>query len=386
MPPSAEARLAALLATPWLGPVLAALPGARLVGGCVRDALAGLPAAYIDLATPDPPTLTAERLAAAGLRVLPTGLSHGTLTAISEGRPIEVTTLRRDLSTDGRHAEVAWTTDWRQDAARRDFTLNALSLSPDGVVHDFFGGQADLAAGRLRFVGDPAQRIAEDRLRILRFFRFLARFGSNDPHPATLAAIHAAVPGLAQLSPERVWSELKRLLAGPRAAQMIALMQQTGVLQAVLPGSDPARLARLVELGTPADPVLRLAALSPEDIRPLAARLRLANAERDQVIALRQPLTIGDDGNLNQALADTPAATLSGRAWLKGEPALALRLAAAERPVFPLEGRDALALGLAPGPEIGQALARVRQWWILQTGAGADKAACLDRLRQEIAR
>ncbi len=385
MPPDAEARLAALLATPWLGPVLATLPGARLVGGCVRDALAGLPAADIDLATPDPPARVSERLGEAGLRVLPTGIAHGTVTAISDGRPIEVTTLRRDVSTDGRHAEVAWTLDWREDASRRDFTINALSLSPDGVLHDYFGGQADLAAGRLRFVGEPARRIAEDALRILRFFRFLARFSGNNPDQSTLAAIQAGVPGLAQLSPERVWSELKRLLGGPRAPEMVALMQQAGVLQALLPGSDPASLARLVGLGAPADPVLRLAALSPEDIRRLAARLRLSNAERDQVVALRRPLTIGNDDDLGPALVDDPAAILSGRAWLKGEAGLATRLAGAERPVFPLEGRDALALGLAPGPGVGRALAQVRHWWILDTAATADRSACLVRLRQEIA-
>ncbi len=384
MPPNAEARLAALLATPWLRPVLAALPGARLVGGCVRDALAGLAPADIDLATPDPPERVIEHLAAAGLRALPTGLAHGTVTALSDGHPVEVTTLRRDTTTDGRHAEVTWTPDWREDAARRDFTINALSLSADGQVHDYFAGQADLAAGRLRFVGEPPRRIAEDTLRILRFFRFLARFGRDAPDAATLAAIQAGVPGLARLSPERVWSELKRLLEQPRAGEMAALMQATAVLDAILPNADPDRLRRLVALGAPADPILRLAALTPEPGLAVARRLNLSNAERDRLIALGAPPLSGltDPAELRRLRTEAPASLLAGRAWLGGDPELAHRLLQTPQPLFPLEGRDVLALGVPPGPAVGKLLAAVRHWW-LTDGAEAPRAACLIKLEEE---
>ncbi len=175
--------------------LFAILPTARLVGGCVRDTLAGRPVADIDLATPLPPEDAAQTLTAAGIRVIPTGLAHGTVTALIDGRPYEITTLRRDLVTDGRHAEVAWTGDWREDAARRDFTMNAMSLAPDGTLHDYFGGAADLAAGRVRFVGDAATRVAEDYLRILRFFRFQARYGTGDPDPAAMAAVRGGRRG-----------------------------------------------------------------------------------------------------------------------------------------------------------------------------------------------
>ena len=387
MPPDAEARLAALLATPWLGPVLSALPGARLVGGCVRDALAGLTPADIDLATPDPPDRVIERLSAAGLRALPTGLAHGTVTALNDSHPVEVTTLRRDQTTDGRHAEVVWTPDWQEDAARRDFTINALSLSADGKVHDYFGGQADLAAGHLRFVGEPQRRIAEDTLRILRFFRFLARFGRETPDAATLAAIQAGVPGLARLSPERIWSELKRLLEQPRASEMAVLMQGAGVLEAILPGADPGRLRRLLEFGAPADPILRLAALTPEPGLAVARRLNLSNAERDLLIALGEPPLSGiaDPAELRRLRVDASARPLAGRAWLGGDADLARRLLQTPQPIFPLEGRDVLALGVAPGPTVGKLLAAVRRWW-LEDGAKAPRGDCLERLKQEQAR
>ena len=245
--------IAGLLADPALAPVLAALPHARIVGGAVRDALAGVPIADIDLATPDPPEATTASLERAGLRVIPTGLSHGTVTALVDDRAFEITTLRRDVSTDGRHAEVAWTTDWRADAARRDFTINAMSLARDGTLYDYFGGQSDLAAGIVRFVGDPATRIAEDFLRILRFFRFFARYARAAPDQAATSAIRAAVPGLARLSPERLWSELKKILSAPAPGAAIHLMADLGVLSALIPeGADPARLDRL--LATPAPP------------------------------------------------------------------------------------------------------------------------------------
>ena len=269
--------------------VLDALPGARLVGGCVRDALAGRPVADVDLATPDPPEEVARRLQGAGLRAVPTGLQHGTITAVSGHRGFEVTTLRRDVDTDGRHARVAWTEDWREDAARRDFTMNAMSMLPDGTVHDYFGGLDDLRAGRVRFVGEAAARIAEDYLRVLRFFRFHARYDRGVPDPSALAALRAGVPGLARLSPERVWSELKRILATPDPCGSIVLMGELGVLPALLPGAVPDGLLRLVASGAPADPLLRFAALCLGMAEAMAERLRMSAAERDRLLALSGP-------------------------------------------------------------------------------------------------
>ncbi len=375
---------------PPLAAVLAALPEARVAGGAVRDTLAGRPVADIDLATPRPPDQVMAALDAAGIRTVPTGLAHGTVTAVAGGRGFEITTLRRDVETDGRHAVVAFTDDWREDAARRDFTLNALSMTPDGAVYDYFGGIADLRAGVVRFVGDPAQRIAEDYLRILRFFRFFARYASGPPDPAAVAAIRDGVPGLAGLSAERVWSELRRILATPDPCGAVALMADLGVLAAVLPeGTDPAGLARLVARGAPADPLLRLAALLTGDTLAVAERLRLSNADRDRLLAVRAaPLAqpSDDDAALRRLLADTPNDVLIDRTWLDGgaEPAwdrLRDRLAAMPRPVFPLVGRDVVACGVAPGPRVGELLRDLRRWW-LDGGCTADRAVC----RAELAR
>ncbi|HJS85477.1 MAG TPA: CCA tRNA nucleotidyltransferase, partial [Acetobacteraceae bacterium] len=223
-----------------------ALPEARVVGGAVRDSLLGLPVADIDLATPASPDQVIAALTRAGVRTIPTGLGHGTVTALVDGRGYEITTLRRDVATDGRHAVVAFTDDWRTDAARRDFTLNALSMDRHGAVFDYFGGIADLRAGRIRFVGDPARRIAEDYLRILRFFRFHARYARAPPDGAAIRAIQAGLPGLARLSPERVWSELKRILEAPDPRAALALMARLSVLAATLPeGADLPRLCAM---------------------------------------------------------------------------------------------------------------------------------------------
>ncbi len=291
-PPAAMIDRPGFLDAPAVAAVLAALPGARAVGGCVRDALAGRDIADVDVAAPVAPDVIAARLRQAGLKVFETGLDHGTVTAVLDHVPVEVTALRRDVVTDGRHAVVAWTTDWREDAARRDFTINAMSLTPDGALFDYFGGRADLAAGRVRFVGDPDTRLAEDYLRALRFFRFQARYGVGAPDAAAVAAIARAVPGLARLSAERVWMELKRILSVPDPVAAVDLMAQTGVLEAVLPEAGDvasagrhglAALRRLVAAGAPADPLLRLAALLPADGQnaavALCGRLRLSGAE-----------------------------------------------------------------------------------------------------------
>ena len=382
-----------LLREPGPAAVLAALPSARLVGGAVRDTVAGLPVADIDLATPLTPDRATAALEAAGIRVVPSGLDHGTVTAVADGRNIEITTLRRDEDTDGRHARVAFTTDWREDAARRDFTINALSMTPDGAVFDYFGGLDDLGAGRVRFVGDAARRIAEDYLRALRFFRFQARYGHGEPDAAALAAIRAAVPHLGRLSAERVWSELGRLLGASDPRGAIALMAALGVLAAVLPeGADPAQLARLVAAAAPVDAILRLAALLTGDAGTLAARLKLSGAERDRLVALRSPpipTPNEDDAALRRLLADEAADVLIGRIWLAGGdadgwPGLRARVAALPRPRFPLEGRDVLAFGVPPGPRVGALLRAVRAWW-LAGGCTATAEACVAELARLVA-
>ncbi len=375
-----------LLGDPAVRRLLAVLPTARLVGGCVRDALAGRPGADIDLATPLPPDGVAAALAGAGLRAVPTGIAHGTVTAVLDGRPFEITTLRRDVLTDGRHAAVAWTDDWREDAARRDFTINAMSLAPndvpgsppDGTLHDYFGGAADLRDGRVRFVGEAACRVAEDYLRILRFFRFQARYGAGPPDRDAVEAVTAGVPGIARLSAERVWAELKRILQAPDPGPALRLMAETGVLDAVVPeGADPARVA-----GLPADPVLRAAALLSGDRAAFAERLKLSGAEAERLHALAGPPPYGGEADLRRQLADTPPAVLLGRSLLaRQDEAMRERIRAIPRPVFPLEGRDALALGVPPGPGVGALLRQVRAWW-MEGGCVADAAGC----RTELAR
>ncbi len=371
------------LADPALRAVLAALPGARVVGGAVRDALLGRAVADVDLATERRPQEVVAALRAAGLKAVPTGLDHGTVTAVADHRGFEVTTLRRDLATDGRHAVVAFTDDWQADAARRDFTINAMSLAPDGAVFDYFGGIGDLRAQRVRFVGDPATRIAEDYLRVLRFFRFWARYGAGPPDEAATGAIAAAVPWLGRLSAERVWMEFKRILAAPDPRGAIMLMAELGVLAAVMPeGAAPARLAALVAAGAPAEPLLRLAALLDGDAARLAARLRLSAAERTRLQALRAAPSLpaeADDATLRRALACEQREVLIGRAWLAGGDAgLLARLTAMPTPIFPLHGRDLRQAGVAAGPGMGALLRDLHVWWL----AGG----CTGNVREELQR
>ncbi|HTU56240.1 MAG TPA: CCA tRNA nucleotidyltransferase [Acetobacteraceae bacterium] len=364
------------------------LPEARVVGGAVRDALLARRVGDIDLATPSPPEAVTEALERAGLRALPTGLAHGTVTALAEGRSFEITALRSDVATDGRHAEVAFTRSWEADAARRDFTLNALSLTREGWVFDYFGGIADLIGGRVRFVGPPALRLAEDRLRTLRFFRFFAVYARAEPEAATLADLAAAGEHLGLLSAERVWSELKRLLAAPEPRPALALMRRLGVLAAVLPeAGTTAGLDRLAALGAPADPLLRLAALARGELGKLAERLKLSGAEAERLAELQKgtvPTADADIASLRRLLADEPAELLIARSLLAGIGGAAggrlrARLATLPRPLFPLTGRDALALGMEPGPAVGAALGAVRAWW-LAGGCAADAAACCAEL------
>lgn len=383
--PALAVLSAAFLTDRDVARVLEALPGARVVGGAVRDTLAGLAVADIDVGSPSSPEEVMRRLEAAGVKCVPTGLAHGTVTAVTMRGPIEITTLRQDVETDGRHAVVAFTADWRADAARRDFTINAMSMQADGAVFDYFGGIADLRAHRVRFVGDPVARIAEDYLRVLRFFRFYARYGGEAPDRATADALRAGVVGFSRLSAERVWSELRRILAAPDPSAAIRLMAVLGVLQATIPeGADADVLERLARAGAPADPLLRGAALVTGDVESFADRLRLSGQEREALLMLRAgpvPHPQDDDAALRRLLADEPAEWLIGRAWiaggdLPGWAALRRRLAAVPRPLFPLFGRDVVALGVPEGPRVGVILREVRDWWKMG-GCVADAHTCI---------
>jgi poly(A) polymerase len=375
---------------------------ARFVGGCVRDALLGLPIADVDLATPARPEEVIAALEKAGVKAVPTGIEHGTVTAVAAPRHFEITTLRRDVETYGRHAKVAFDADWAEDAARRDFTINAIFLDPDGTVHDPAGGLADLAARRVRFVGDPARRIAEDVLRVLRYYRFEARFGSGRGEPAARAACREAVPLLPTLSAERVAQELTRLLAVADPVPALRMMQEDGVLAALLPEAARLdRLARLVALEAGAlrrspDPILRLAALvcvDAEGAARLAERLRLSNAWRDRLAGLTPPWPLDPSGDMRAqrlALYRLGAARYRDLALLAaaegaiGEQRLGELLASAAQwkpPAFPLAGRDVTALGVPPGPRVGQLLAELRQWWE-EGDFTADRAACLAHLKE----
>jgi poly(A) polymerase len=372
-------RQPAFLTDPALGNVWDVLPEARVVGGAVRDALAARAVVDIDLATTRPPTDTMAALRQAGVKVVPTGLGHGTVTAVVDGRGFEITTLRRDVETNGRHAVVAFTEDWRLDASRRDFTINAMSMARDGTLFDYFEGTADLQAGRVRFVGDPATRIAEDYLRILRFFRFYARYGRVPPDPATLAALRNGIPGLSRLSVERVWMELRRILAAPNPEEAVGLMARLGIWNAVLP--EAPAVSRLA--GLPADPVLRLAAMLTGDPLALAIRLKVSNDDRERLVRLlATPSPAGTDADLRRSLADHLPADLIDRAWLDGAEDTRRRLSKMARPVFPLEGRDVLSIGISPGPHVGALLREVRQWW-LDGGCVADRAACMAELARK---
>jgi poly(A) polymerase len=364
---------------------------ARFVGGCVRNAILDRPIDDIDIATPLEPQAVMEALKAAGLKFVPTGVEHGTVTAIAEGKPFEVTTLRRDVETDGRRAVVAFTTDWAEDAQRRDFRLNALYMDAEGRLYDPVGcGVEDALAGRIVFVGSPETRIREDYLRILRFFRFRAWYGRGEVDAAGLAACGALTAGLGQLSAERVSKELLKLLAAEDPREAVELMAVAGVLDAVLPGpKDLGRFARLVgiqrEILGAGDAVLRLAALFPSEpalVIGEAARLRLSKAQRDRLAA-----AAASEPALNPALSaqavrrilylgGVPAfrdrAMLAWAArpdpWSESQAWLSLLAQADDwtAPRFPLSGQDAAAAGLTPGPAMGKALRDAEAFWVEQ--------------------
>ena len=383
---------------------------ARVVGGAVRNALLDLPPGDIDVATTATPEVGMARAKAARLRTVPTGLAHGTVTVLARGLPLEVTTLREDVDTDGRHAVVRFGRDFGADAHRRDFTVNAMSADPDGTVHDTTGGVADLAAGRVRFIGDAATRIREDYLRILRFFRFSASYATGALDPEGIAAGAAGVAGLARLSRERVRAELLKLLVAPRAAAAVDAMAAAGVLGPTVGVPPwPERLGRVADIeaagGWDSDAARRLAALAIHDRREaelLRTQLRLSNEERDRLLGVAEGLSLiarhrpapdaaailhllhacGRAAALDTVMlrhAESPEAA-DDPAWQ----AAARAVATLAVPVLPVSGSDLLDRGLAAGPRVGAVLKDVQARWI-RAGFAADPATIHRLLDEAIA-
>lgn len=381
---------------PWMNeaPVrtlLAALAAggitARFVGGCVRDWVLGRPIADIDIAVDRPPEAVMKALEAADMKVVPTGLKHGTVTAIVKSHPYEITTLRRDVETDGRRAIVAFTDDWRADAERRDFTFNALYAEPDGTIHDYFDGRADLSAGRVRFIGDPERRIAEDRLRVLRFFRFHARYGRPPFDGPSFDACRRNAATVRGLSGERVHKELLRTLDAPGGADAFDAMLEAGVLDHWLPEyAGSAKLRALAAREEKADALRRLAAILPVDADAMAIgkRLKLSTQESVRLQLMLDPANEIDTTNLRASLYRLGTKLFIDRALLDapGDWRAALALASTwTPPELPIGGNDALALGLKPGPKVGALIEAVERWWIAGDFA-ADRNACLAELKR----
>lgn len=370
---------------------------ARVVGGAVRNALMELPIHEVDIATTAVPEVVMRRAATAGFKTVPTGIEHGTVTVIAEGVPYEVTTLREDVETYGRKAKVAFGRSWQHDAQRRDFTINALSMSRDGKVHDYAGGLPDIAAGRVRFVGDAATRIAEDYLRILRLFRFHAHYGRGDIDPDGLKASIAGRAGLASLSRERVRMEMMKLLAAPRAAATLQVMASAGILGDVIGGNfDVSAVSRMKAAETASgltnDPVRALAALAvtnTSDAERLKERLRLSNVEDARLMSMP------DRGlQISAAMTEAKARELLYRikpgnyidrvllAWARAGDAadttawrtLAMLPHRWTAPEFPLRASDFVVRGVPKGPALGKALATAEVYWIAQ-GFPSDAAA-----------
>lgn len=344
----------------------------KLVGGAVRDSLAGLPVKDIDFATRLLPKEVIARLKAGGIKVVPTGLAHGTVTAVLPSGPVEITTLRRDVSTDGRHATIEYSDDWREDASRRDFTINALYANlATGTVDDYFGGVADLQAGRVRFIGDPVKRIAEDHLRILRFFRFSARFASTSLDAEGLSACAQRANDLMALSRERIADELLKLLGLADPSAVVAAMISHNIFVPVLPEIVPNGATMVAELvarekaGSLApEPLRRLAALlptSPAIVDAVAARLRLSNKARKRLasVAARQ----ASDAEQPFELAYWQGKDVAIDRLLLGSGQAAL-LARWTPPTFPITGKDIVARGVRPGPEVASILQAVEKQWV----------------------
>ncbi|TCS62676.1 CCA tRNA nucleotidyltransferase [Varunaivibrio sulfuroxidans] len=389
---------------------------ARFVGGCVRDSILKRPVNDIDIATPAPPETVIALLEAADIKAIPTGIDHGTITAVIGSTHFEVTTLRIDVATDGRRAQVAYTDDWTQDAARRDFTINAMSCTQDGDIFDPYGGLEDLGLGRIRFVGDARQRITEDVLRLLRFFRFQAAYGRPPLDIEARNACRNLACRLPELSGERVRGELFRILTGPNPADTLIVMREETVLDYILPEARNIARLRMTEWlstravrveGLEPSPVRRLAALigkggTPTDGDPIADRLKFSNKERAHLrLMLAPPEAISPDlpvaarhrmlyrfGNTNvrdlALLAWADELTLNAHlprprtdAWI----AIVEETATWRRPEFPLKGRDLLDLGIPPGPQMGNFLKNTEAWW-QDADFVPDRSACLEHLRR----
>jgi poly(A) polymerase len=386
--------------TPALGRLFALLNAyggeVRVAGGAVRNGLLGLPVSDIDLATTLQPEEVIARAKAAGIKAVPTGIEHGTVTLVLDGKGYEVTTLRRDVETDGRRAQVAFGADWQEDAERRDLTINGLYAGQDGQVIDLVGGLADIETRTVRFIGDAEQRIAEDYLRVLRFFRFFAYYGHGRPDAAGLKACARAREKLKTLSAERVWSETKKLLSARDPGRALLWMRQSGVLGEILPETEkwgidaiPGLIAAEQALGWAVDPLLRLSAIVPKDaarVAAMAERLKLSNAEAQvleryakapkpsdtttDVAFDRDLYQFGQDGMIRVLKLELASA----RMQVEGDPkfmAKAARLSTLlqraerfERPVLPVKGSDVLAANVTPGPAVGEILAKVEAGWI----------------------
>jgi poly(A) polymerase len=388
----------------------------RVVGGALRNSLMGLPVADIDIATTLLPEAVIERAAAAGIKAVPTGIAHGTVTLVVEGEPFEVTTLRKDVETDGRHAQVAFSSDWQTDADRRDLTINALYANSDGEIIDLVGGLPDIEKRNIRFIGDAATRIAEDHLRILRFFRFFAHYGIGRPDADGLRACAGARAKLKSLSAERVWSETKKLLAAKDPGRALLWMRQVSVLTEILPETEkwgidaiPGLVVAEQALGWAPDAMLRLAAIVPPDaerLAKLADRLRLSKSEAARLQAWATAPVIKDDMSeaafdrllYRQSSGDGVTMRLKlalavARSKVEGdfeEMSRAARLGKLlelatrwKKPTFPLTGADALAAGVAAGPRVGEMLGTLEQQW-LDANFSIDRATLLARLKDMV--
>ena len=389
---------------------------ARIAGGAVRNALLNEPFSDIDIATTNLPDETVRRAEETGFKTVPTGIEHGTVTVIANGTPYEVTTLRDDVETDGRHAIVHFGRDWQRDAERRDFTINALYADAEGNVIDLVGGLADIETRRLRFIGDAEKRIREDYLRILRFFRFFAWYGGGRPDADGLKACARLKDGLDQLSAERVWAELKKLLGAPEPSRALLWMRQSGVLTRVLPETEKwgidsihGLIAAEKSLGWKTDPLLRLEAMLPPDavrMTALAERLKLSGKEAARLsgwgfeslpgpattdLALRKQLYFGEPQAISDrlclALAAAREKATSDDQALKDATGYSRLLKIAQtwqRPAFPLKGSDLLALGMSAGPQIGEIMRTLENAWA-ESGFTLDHATLIEKAKASIA-
>jgi len=381
----------------------------RFVGGCVRDAVLGRPITDLDVATDAEPKRVLELLGEKMIRTMPTGIEHGTVTAIPDTRPFQITTLRRDVATDGRRATVEFTNDWVEDSRRRDFTFNALSADIHGMVYDYTDGITDLREGRVRFIGKASDRIAEDHLRILRFYRFQAHYGKTDPDPDAVAACSAAVRSVEALPGERIWNEFSRTLTAPEPTQVLELMEKNGLLRLLLSARwSVSRLTALAALETMVkldpDPVRRLTALVQPDrseASQIVTRLRLSRHETGRLddlatrrgestagmndLALRRSLySLGPERFrelvlldwANQIVMDPDRAAEATAAWKETWD----RTANSTPPEFPLAGEDVKVAGIEEGPDVGEILEDIEEWWV-ERAFRPDRKACLDQLR-----